>query len=184
MIDYLIGEVFRKNGVSTTILVNGSVGYEVFIPLCYTNYKEKEILSLDIVHVQKEDGRETLYGFFDMASKIFFNSLLTVDGIGDKKAFSILAKNTPIELMDMVNLKDLNAFKKVKGVGPKTAEKIIEKLAGKIVFEEFKTVFNDTREALMTLGLSIKEIDSFIDGLDKTKDYDIHELIKDALSKN
>lgn len=184
MIDYLIGEVFRKNAISTTILTNGSVGYEVFIPLCYNNYKVKDILNLDIVHIQKEDGRETLYGFFDAPSKLFFNSLLTVDGIGDKKAFSILAKNTPIELMDMVNAKDLNAFKKVKGVGPKTAEKIIEKLAGKIVFEEFKAVFNDAKEALLSLGLSAKEVDTFIDGLDKTKDYNIHDLIKECLGNN
>ena len=184
MIDYLIGEVFRKNAISTTILTNGSVGYEVFIPLCYNNYKVKDILNLDIVHIQKEDGRETLYGFFDAPSKLFFNSLLTVDGIGDKKAFSILAKNTPIELMDMVNSKDLNAFKKVKGVGPKTAEKIIETLAGKIEFEEDKSLFNDAREALLTLGVSSKEIDSFIDSLDKTQDYSINDLIKLALARN
>lgn len=111
-------------------------------------------------------------------------SLLTVDGIGDKKAFSILAKNTPAELMDMVNKKDLNSFKKVKGVGPKTAEKIIETLEGKIEFDkEDQNIFNDAKEALITLGLNSKEVDSFIDNLDKTKDYTIQELITLGLQK-
>jgi len=184
MIDFLIGKVFRKNPVSTTILVNEAIGYEVFIPLCYHDYKENDILNLDIVHIQKEDGRETLYGFFDYNSKLFFMSLLTVDGIGDKKAFSILAKNTPAELMDMVNKKDLNSFKKVKGVGPKTAEKIIETLEGKIEFDkEGQNIFNDAKEALITLGLNSKEVDSFIDNLDKTKDYTIQELITLGLQK-
>lgn len=54
MIDFLIGKVFRKNPVSTTILVNEAIGYEVFIPLCYHDYKENDILNLDIVHIQKE----------------------------------------------------------------------------------------------------------------------------------
>lgn len=184
MIDFLKGEVFRVNGVSTTLLINGSIGYEVFIPLCYKGHKVGDILNVDIVHIQKEDGRETLYGFFDLSSKNFFKSLLTVDGIGDKKAFSILAKNTPLELMEMVNNKDLNAFKKVKGVGPKTAEKIIEKLEGKIELEDdSKSIFNDLREALLTLGLTGKEVDSFLDTVDRSANYSISELVTMALNK-
>lgn len=183
MIDFLIGKVFKLNGVSITLLVNESIGYEVFIPLCYKGYNMGDVLKIEIAHIQKEDGRETLYGFFDSASKNFFKSLLTVDGIGDKKAFSILAKNTPIELMEMVNNKDLNAFKKVKGVGPKTAEKIIEKLEGKIILENSNSILNDLREALLTLGLNGKEIDSFLSTIDKSANYTVSELVTMALTK-
>lgn len=183
MIDYLIGKVFRKNGGSTTILTGG-IGYEVFIPFCYyKRYQKDENIELDIVHIQKEDGRETLYGFFDYPSKEFFKSLLTVDGIGDKKAFSILAERTPAEIIEMVNAKDLNAFKKVKGVGPKTAQKIIETLEGKIEIKDENPVLKEAKEALLSLGLTAKEIDGFIDSLDKEKSYGLQEIITMALTK-
>lgn len=181
MIDYLIGKVFRKNAASSTILIGG-VGYEVYIPFCYyKNYEKNDEIELDIVHIQKEDGRETLYGFFDPNSKEFFKSLLTVDGIGDKKAFSMLIERTPLELMEMVNAKDLNAFKKVKGIGPKTAQKIIETLEGKIDFKEENPVFKEVKEALLLMGRTAKEIDTFIDSIDKSQKHDIQSLITLAL---
>lgn len=183
MIDYMIGKVFRKNGDSTTILVNG-IGYEVFIPFCYyKSYEKNQEIELDIVHIQKEDGRETLYGFFDFPSKSFFRSLLTVDGIGDKKAFTMLANNLPSDLIDIVNKKDLNAFKKVKGIGPKTGQKIIETLAGKIEMEDVNPVFTEAKNALLILGLSDKETVTFLDSLDKTVQYRLEELITMALRK-
>lgn len=124
-----------------------------------------------------------MYGFFDLISKSFFKSLLTVDGIGDKKAFSMLVDRTPSDLMEMVNKRDLIAFKKVKGVGPKTAQKIIETLEGKIEFEEVNPVFSEAKQALIVIGLSNNEIDSFIDGLDKTKNYKIEDIVTMALTK-
>jgi len=183
MIDYIIGEVFRKNGLSTTVLVNGSIGYEIFIPLCYfSKIKIGEKINLEIVHIQKEDGRETLYGFFEYDSKVFFNSLLTVDGIGDKKAFSIFINHEPQEILTMVQNKDIVNLKKVKGVGPKTAEKIIETLAGKIEITQENPVFNDLREALQGLGRTLKEANKFIETLDTSKDYKIQDLIQMALT--
>lgn len=183
MIDLLIGKVYRKNAGSTTILIGG-VGYEVFIPYCYYNaYEKDDEITIDIVHIQKEDGRETLYGFFDYRSKTFFKSLLTVDGIGDKKAFSMLMNKTPQELMEMVNNKDLNAFKNVKGVGPKTAQKIIETLEGKIEVKEVDMVLSNARSGLAHMGLTPKEIDNFMDSLDKTKIYKIDELMTMALTR-
>ena len=183
MIDLLIGKVYRKNAGSTTILIGG-IGYEVFIPFCYYNaYEKDDEITIDIVHIQKEDGRETLYGFFDYRSKTFFKSLLTVDGIGDKKAFSMLMNKTPQELMEMVNNKDLNAFKNVTGVGPKTAQKIIETLEGKIEVKEEDTAISNARSGLEHMGLSPKEIDNFIDSLDKTKTYKIDELMTMALTR-
>jgi Holliday junction DNA helicase RuvA len=183
MIDLLIGKVYRKNAGSTTILING-VGYEVFIPFCYYNtYQQDDEITVDIVHIQKEDGRETLYGFFDYRSKTFFKSLLTVDGIGDKKAFSMMMDKRPQELMEMVINKDLNAFKKVKGIGPKTAQKIIETLEGKIEVKEIDVVLTSARSGLEHMGLTTKEIDSFIDGLDKNKTYRIDELMTMALTQ-
>lgn len=183
MIDLLIGKVYRKNAGSTTILING-VGYEVFIPFCYYNtYQQDEEITVDIVHIQKEDGRETLYGFFDYRSKTFFKALLTVDGIGDKKAFSMMMDRRPQELMEMVTNKDLNAFKKVKGIGPKTAQKIIETLEGKIEVREIDIVLTNARSGLEHMGLTQKEIDNFIDGLDKSKNYKIDELMTMALTQ-
>lgn len=182
MIDYIIGKVFRKNGLSATILVNESIGYEVFIPLCYfQRLIVSEMIALEVVHIQKEDGRETLYGFLDLDSKNFFKSLITVDGIGDKKAFSILMNNEPKEMIRMIKEKDLISLKKVKGVGPKTAQKIIESLEGKVEVKEENAIVTEAREALLGLGLSAREVNSFIDKLDKNKEYTIEELIQAAL---
>jgi Holliday junction DNA helicase RuvA len=183
MIDYIIGKVFRKNGLSTTVLVNNSIGYEVFIPLCFfSKIIVNEMINLDIIHIQKEDGRETLYGFFDLPSKQFFYSLLKVDGISDKKAFSILANNEPSELIAMMESKDLYSLTKVKGVGPKTAQKIIETLEGKIEIIEEKAIFNDVKEALLSLNMNIKDVNNFIDGLDRGKSYTLEGLIQQALT--
>lgn len=182
MINYLCGKVMRKEDLSITLLINSGVGYEVFIPIPYhSNLNLDQEVKLEISHIQKEDGRETLYGFYTLEEKKCFESLLTVDGIGDKKAFSIFIPLNPIDLIKIIKEKNLNELKKVKGIGPKVAEKIIEKLNGKIEATIENPVFRDLRESLAVLGRQTKDINNFIATLDNTKTYDLKELIKLAL---
>lgn len=182
MINFLCGKVMRKEEVSITVLINSGIGYEVFIPIPYhTSINLNDEIKLEISHIQKEDGRETLYGFYTLEEKKCFESLLTVDGIGDKKAFSIFLILNPIDLIKIIKEKNINELKKVKGIGAKVAEKIIEKLAGKIEQQIENSMFRDLRESLTILGKQPRDINNFIDSLDGNKTYDLKELIKLAL---
>lgn len=135
MIAYLKGTVIFNDGESI-VLETGGIGYEVF---CSGSVLKKVQLhataELYTYLLVKEDG-VSLFGFSSVQEKQLFLKLLSVSGVGAKTAIGILATLSAEELWNAVYTADTKKLSSVKGLGKKTAEKIILELHGKISAQE------------------------------------------------
>ena len=131
MIAYLRGKVLTTTMETAILDVNG-VGYEVY---CSGGaFKKLVIGQMGELHTYlqvKEDGI-TLFGFADPKEKELFLKLITVSGVGPKMGISILAAMSGEEFARAIATADVKGLSKVKGLGKKTAEKIVLELHGKI----------------------------------------------------
>ena len=131
MIAYLRGRVLTTTAETAILDVNG-VGYEVY---CSGGAFKKlvvgEVGELHTYLQVKEDGI-TLFGFADPKEKELFLKLITVSGVGPKMGISILAAMSAEEFARAIASADVKGLSKVKGLGKKTAEKIVLELHGKI----------------------------------------------------
>ena len=132
MIAYVKGAITHKN--PTHIIVEAAgIGYHINVSL--NTYAQIEALEnikiLTYLHV-KEDSH-TLFGFADASERSLFIQLLSVSGIGPNTARILLSTMHPDEVRSAIVGEDVQAFKKVKGVGPKTAKRIILDLKDKIL---------------------------------------------------
>lgn len=136
MIAYLHGKVLAVTAESAVIENNG-VGYEVFCSgaafgVLQNNPKDVELYTYLQV---KEDGL-TLYGFCSMPEKRVFLDLISVSGVGPKLAIGILNGMTADDVAECIATADVKRLSRVKGLGKKTAEKIVLELHGKVSAEE------------------------------------------------
>lgn len=128
MIVGLEGLVEHKEPTLVHINVAG-VLYEVFISLHTYGSLGTEKVKLHISHIIREDAQQ-LYGFFQKSEKILFEGMLKINGIGPKAAVAICSTFTPEQFAGIISSKDVNALKKVPGIGPKSAARIMVELAG------------------------------------------------------
>ena len=198
MIAYLRGKVLTTTSETAILDVNG-VGYEVY---CSGGaFKKLVIGQMGELHTYlqvKEDGI-TLFGFADPKEKELFLKLITVSGVGPKMGISILAAMSGEEFARAIATADVKGLSKVKGLGKKTAEKIVLELHGKISAAEVlgasgETVGADTAQmvkatpqeeeaisALMGLGFTRAES---AQAVKKAKDLgaiSVEEIIMKAL---
>lgn len=131
MIAYLRGKVLTTTAETAILDVNG-VGYEVY---CSGGaFKKLVIGQVGEIYTYlqvKEDGI-TLFGFADPKEKELFLKLITVSGVGPKMGIAILAAMSAEEFARVISTADVKTLSKVKGLGKKTAEKIVLELHGKI----------------------------------------------------
>lgn len=162
MIAFLTGKFVYKSPAVIHIDVNG-VGYEVQISLhTYSKIQSFEKGSLYTwLHI-KEDAH-TLYGFFDMAEKNMFIQLISVNGVGTSTARMMLSSLQPDELAQAIIKGDTFQLEKIKGIGKKSAERIVLELRDKIGRNNTGTIssafINNTLEqdalnALVALGIA------------------------------
>ncbi len=132
MIHYIKGEITFKS--PTFIVVEtGGIGYKVNISLyTYAKIEKLERVKILTTFLVKEDS-QTLFGFADDAERQLFSLLLSVSGVGPSTTQVMLSSMPPDEIKSAIVGEDVNAFKKVKGVGPKTAKRIILDLKDKIL---------------------------------------------------
>lgn len=164
MIAYLQGKLAFKDPTYVIIDVNG-VGYEVKISLqTYAKIKDQEkIRLLTFLHI-KEDAH-TLYGFHEENEKRLFLLLISINGVGPNTGLMILSSLNAEEIEHAISSEDVATIQRVKGIGAKTAQRIILELKDKIgkssstssTFESgFLNSNNKIRQealqALMTLG--------------------------------
>lgn len=163
MISYIKGAITFKN--PTYILVEtGGIGYRVNISLhTYSQIEKLESVKI-LTYLQVKEDSHTLYGFAEDVERSLFVMLISVSGIGANTARVVLSSMVPDEIKVAIIGEDVNAFKKVKGVGPKTAKRIILDLKDKILKDSGEveltipgvnnTLRNEALQALTALGFN------------------------------
>jgi len=151
MIAFLKGILFEVSHDSVLIDVKG-IGFQVFlstndISQLYT--KKNDEIFLHIYSQYKEDS-VTLFGFLDKDTKSGFLDLIKVDGIGGKLALKILSFYDVKELFNHIENENIDSLKKITGVGPKMASKLIFHMKGKIPKYDDKTT-NLERDLILSL---------------------------------
>lgn len=136
MIAYLRGNVLALTAESA-IIETGGVGYEVFCSGAAFSYLQNTRREAELfTYLQvKEDGF-TLYGFLTLPEKQVFLDLISVSGVGPKLAIGILTGMTADEVAECIATADVKRLSRAKGLGKKTAEKIVLELHGKVSAEE------------------------------------------------
>ena len=190
MFAYLEGELTHKSPSLLHVLCGG-VGYEVNITLqTYAKIHHLEKVRL-LIHLQIREDAWVLYGFADEQERITFRALLAINGVGAATSRIILSSLTPGELEKVVSSDDTRTLQLVKGIGAKTAQRIVLELKGKLQADNsavtavqgfiHNTTADDALIALMNLGIArpaaVEAIKKVPDAGEKT----VEELIKMAL---
>ena len=190
MITQIIGQLVEKNPTQVVVDCNG-VGYAINISLnTFELLPSKGKLRLYTQLIVREDAH-ILYGFWEEQERIMFRELINVSGVGASTALMILSSMKPSDVMTAVNQSDVEAFKSVKGIGLKSAQRIIVDLKGKLEkFETNSEIFssqdntykNEALSALTVLGIDKKKAAKTIDEILKTQEINsVEELIKTTL---
>ena len=190
MITQLKGRLVEKNPTDVVIDCNG-VGYQVNISLyTYSKITSQEHILLYTHLLIKEDSH-TLYGFVDKAEREIFRLLISVSGVGASIARTMLSSLNPVEIRDAIATEDVSTIQSVKGIGAKTAQRVILDLKDKIIkIYDIDEVFvsssssnkDEALTALEVLGFSRKQAEKVVDKVVKEKtDLSVEDIIKDAL---
>jgi Holliday junction DNA helicase RuvA len=188
MIGRLNGRLIEKN--PTDLLIEcGGVGYEVKISLnTFSQLGSEEAVQLFTKLIVREDAH-ILYGFANKEEREMFNHLVSVSGIGPNTAMIMLSSLVPDEIAQAILTEDVATIQKIKGIGTKTAQRVIIDLKSKVSKMELSTenIFTsnnrnrfDALNALVSLGFDKKSAEKVLDKID-TGTQSVEELIKDAL---
>ena len=196
MIYHLNGRLIEKHPTHVVIECGG-VGYLVSISLTtYEALASEESIFLNIHMVVREDA-QTLYGFATIEERSMFLLLISVSGVGANTARLILSAMDSATVSEVIASGDSDAMKKVKGIGAKTAQRIIIDLRDKVgastggggvkseILLQHNTVKNEALLALTTLGFDKPRVEKALEQiLDKAdSDFSLEALIKQALQK-
>jgi holliday junction DNA helicase RuvA len=190
MIAYLSGEFVYKSPAVVHVDVNG-IGYEVQISLnTFSKIQSLQKGKLHTYLLVREDA-QILFGFFDLAEKEMFIQLIGVSGIGASTARVMLSYMQPEELSRAIIQSDLRSLEAIKGIGKKTAERIVVELKDKlakhpvesnIVAMKHNTLHSDALNALLALGINRQAADQAIQKtVAQEPGLPVEELIKKAL---
>ncbi|MDY2695701.1 MAG: Holliday junction branch migration protein RuvA [Eubacteriales bacterium] len=193
MYSYIIGIVTQKYANKITLENNG-IGYEINVSnqtLDAITFENEPVRIYTYLNVKEDEM--SLYGFLSNEEKDMFLKLLTVGGIGPKMALGILSEITITGLMNAISSEDLKRLCKVKGLGKKTAERLILELKDKINPLEAlalgkdeeanmldENIINDAIATLVGLGVSKNEAYRMVKEV-ATKDMSLEQIITNVL---
>lgn len=190
MIAHLNGRLIEKSPTHLVIECNG-VGYQVSISLnTYSKIGSEEACKVYTHLVVREDA-QLLYGFHDLAEKKLFQLLIGVSGVGPATAILVLSSSDANEIEEAILSEDVAYFKGVKGIGPKSAQRIILELKDKINKDNIKadfsgnlnnTIRDESLSALVNLGFNRNQAEKLIQKILKdNSNYQVEDVIKYAL---
>ncbi|CAL2075622.1 Holliday junction branch migration protein RuvA [Tenacibaculum dicentrarchi] len=190
MITQIKGKLVEKSPTHAVIDCNG-VGYLLHISLhTYSNLPADENVLL-YTHLAIREDAHTLYGFFNKVEREIFRLLTSVSGVGPSIARTMLSSMTSEEIQQAIASENVKAIQSVKGIGIKTAQRVIVDLKDKIVkifdLDEVSITQNNTNKeealsALEVLGFLRKQAEKVIGNiLKETPDASVETLIRQAL---
>ncbi len=196
MIDYISGKIAE---LSPTYLVvdNNGIGYAVEISLqTYQALEGKESTKVFIYQaINQRDSTEVMYGFASKDERELFKLIIGVSGIGAASARIILSSLTPDELRDAILSENITRLKSIKGIGLKSAQRMVLELKDKIVKGEGADVqlpvkvdnnadIEEATSALQMLGFSRPNIQKAVQAILKEQpDAKVEKIIKEALKR-
>ena len=194
MISFIRGKKIHIDPAKIIIDVNG-IGYDVNISLrTYSKLKDKSDIFI-YTHLNVKEDSHTLFGFNSESERNTFLSLLSINGVGPSTAIMILSSLSANELKKAILSSDSNKIKSVKGIGLKTAERIILELKDKVSFDDIdndkfydnmdNTLKDEALSALSSLGISKNIVEKHIyDILERNDDISPEDLIKEVLKRS
>ncbi|MCM8568792.1 Holliday junction branch migration protein RuvA [Gramella jeungdoensis] len=192
MIHHLKGQLIEKNPTYVVIDCNG-VGYLVNISLhTYSLIPDSEAISL-YTYLQVKEDAHTLYGFAEKSEREIFKLLISVSGVGTSTARTMLSSLHPKEVSEAIATGDVPTIQSVKGIGAKTAQRVILDLKDKVLKvlgddEVFVSQNNTNKEealsALEILGYNRRQAGKVVDKiLKEDPESTVESIIKLALKK-
>lgn len=192
MITQLKGRLVSKT--PTTLVIDcGGVGYEVHISLFTYGQLSDDEQILVYTHMQVREDAHTLYGFIKPIERSVFRLLLSVCGIGANTARTMLSSMNPQEVVQAIQTDNVAAIQAVKGIGAKTAQRVIVDLRDKVTqlagdenisITSSNTQRDEALSALSVLGYPMKQTQKIVDGLLQVEpNMSVERLIKNALNK-
>jgi len=190
MFAFLKGDFVFKSPAVVYVDVNG-VGYEVHISLnTFTKIQNLDKGTL-FTHLQVREDAHVLYGFYDKAEKEIFLNLIGVSGIGASTARVMLSYARPEDLVRAIISGDSRSLESIKGIGRKTAERLVVELKDKLAKLPLETnispmkhnsLHQDALNALLALGINRQAAEKAIQQITKSDpDLKIEDIIKQAL---
>tara|TARA_Y100001958_G_scaffold119316_1_gene86392 strand:- start:68 stop:649 length:582 start_codon:yes stop_codon:yes gene_type:complete len=192
MITQIIGRLVEKTPTQVVIDCNG-VGYAVNISLyTFSQINDGENIKL-YTHLQVREDSHTLFGFNTTIERSVFLLLISVSGIGSSIARMMLSSLEPLQIQRAIISDDLNTIKSVKGIGLKTAQRVLIELKDKMLnlqvegeIQNFgnNTIKDEALSALEVLGYTRKQSERILDSIiQSVPESSVEELIKEALNK-
>ncbi len=180
MIVGIEGEVVRKEPSWVHIKTKGGIVYKVFLSLNSLSKIEKGEVYLHTTLIVKEDSH-SLYGFFDYDEKRMFDMVIRLNGVGPSTALAICSTFTPEEFSRVVASKSVESLKRVPGIGPKSAKRILVELSDfDLSREEEKSYRKEAFMALESLGFKKDAISKVLKDCESDN---VADLVKEALKK-
>ncbi len=190
MIHHLKGKLVEKN--PTHVIVEcGGVGYFVNISLhTFSKLNDAENIQL-FTHLQVKEDSHTLFGFSEKSEREIFRLLLSVSGIGSSTARTMLSSLSPAQIRDAIANGDAHTIQGIKGIGAKTAQRVILDLRDKVLkvydIDEVSSNSNNTNKeealsALEVLGFARRQAERVVDKvLTQDSSLSVENIIKLAL---
>jgi len=190
MYEYITGKVSGLTPAGV-VIETGGIGYFLHISVnTYSRINGNEHSKLFLHQVVREDAH-LLYGFAEQDERDFFRMLISVNGIGASIAIMMLSSYVPDDMRDAILTENVNLLKSIKGIGAKTAQRVIIDLKDKVgkspasdkIFRTGNTVVrNEALSALEMLGFNKKAVEKSVDQIITAQPgLTVEQLLKIAL---
>ena len=192
MYEFIRGVIIERNPASIVIEAGG-IGYFVNISLnTYSKLGSKKEVLLFLHQVVRDDAH-ILYGFGDKEERGLFRNLISVSGVGASTAIMMLSSLNPDEIVAAISTENVALLKAVKGIGAKTAQRIIIDLKDKLVkihetdqilVSPNNTIKNESLSALVMLGFVKRDAEKIVSKiLQEQPETTVESVIKQALKR-